>query len=178
MFKKFIKEVIWDFFKDNAKAVILFLLINAFNIILSLVKNISNITLKVNIPIMLFIITTIAFLIFLVVSLRKKYANLAKEFEDIKNPINPNVKNFKPGDIVILRSKTDSYNPEKLAVHEILKSKIICSDSDRNLNEYIPEELLTVKETEWIFFQQKVEQQKADAENQKFIDGINGFYRY
>lgn len=173
--KKLTKEVIWDFLKDNAKAAVSFLIVYIVTIGLSLFKKISTITLKINIPFLLFIFITNVLLIYLVVLTRKKYMGIKQEIEAYKNPENSNVKKFKQGDIVILRSKKDMPVPEKLSVYKISKSEIICRNSQSKLTSYTPEELLTSEETNIVFMRIERARQQAEEENQRFWQGINNW---
>ncbi|URN96223.1 MAG: hypothetical protein NAG76_08340 [Candidatus Pristimantibacillus lignocellulolyticus] len=180
---KLLKESIWDLMKDSIKPIISSAIIALFAIVISMMKNISNIEMKIRLPYIIFAGAIFTIMTIIIVVVLKSLVNLKIMNNELLNPENENVKKFQLGDIVIIKTEEHSKTPEMLTVAKITSSSIHCRyPSDKTkIIEFTPEELLTKDETEEV--KQKIQINKLQqdqarrARNQRQRDMINSFNR-
>ncbi|GAA0135249.1 hypothetical protein YSY43_20890 [Paenibacillus sp. YSY-4.3] len=146
------KESIWDLLKDWTKAIISAGVIGLLAILASNVKNASSIEVRVKLSVIIFSSAGLLVILILVVTLFKRQVVLKKLYNELLNPTNENVTKFERGDIVIIKTESQSMKPKRLIVFKVTNSHVYCryaSDTDKVI-EFAPEELLTKIETETI----------------------------
>lgn len=167
-----LKESIWDYTKDNVKQVIVYIIAVITAVVPNFIKQVNSIELAIKLPIIILFILLLFLIAYNRYTISKKYNALKKENDELLNPDNENVKNFQPGDIVILRLEKDLTFPRKSIVSRILKSEIICRSEDGKLVHYAPEELLTKEETSQVTNRIEYERQKTEKENRDFWNSM------
>lgn len=179
--KKFgtlLKESVWDYMKDNVKAVIVSAITLFVAVLPSFIHEINSVELKIRLPIVILFIITLLVIIINIIIMFKKYTTLKRDYEEALNPSNENINKFHKGDIVILKIEKTSRKPKKMVVINILRSEIICRDESEIINNYVPEELLTAEETNFRFTEINNEQQRIENEQREQLEAFSSFYNY
>ncbi|GEM_PF-4313995 len=176
---KFIKDSllggIQDFIKENIKTVIIFIFTTSgIGAIVALLRDkIFTTNIHINLGIIIAVAVVYIISIIFICLLITKNRKFVKEIYNLKNPENDNVKNFKVGNIVLLKIQKDYPVPPKLSVCKIHTNEIECRDSSGKTLKYSPEELLTEFESKTIFDRIDAERICRERENANFWSTIN-----
>lgn len=170
-----LKESVWDYMKDNVKTVIVYGITLFAAVVPNFIGQINSAEIKIRLPIIIIFIISLLVSIINIWIIVKKHNKLKKDYEELLNPYNENVKKFQQGDIVMLKIEKDLENPKKMTVYKILKSEITCRNENGDLNNYVPEELLTNGETSLRFIQIESQQRRIKNQQKEFWDSINKF---